>query len=121
MSRNSGKAKNRKWSELLSRELESVSGSNRMFRGGSLERAFCAQSTMARVLLIGVDPQLLLQATLEYAEHTVMVADEFDQGAEYFSPNVADVAPVVLKSRIRMLSMLLRRYELTPRASKQSS
>lgn len=92
-------SKNRKWSELLSRESESVSGSNRMFRGGSLERAFCAQSTMARVLLIGVDPQLLLQATLEYAEHTVMVADEFDQGAEYFSPNVADVALVVLKRR----------------------
>jgi DNA-binding response OmpR family regulator len=43
--------------------------------------------------------QLLLKAILECAEHTVMMADEFDQGAEYFGRDVADVALVVLKIR----------------------
>jgi DNA-binding response OmpR family regulator len=54
---------------------------------------------MARVLVIGADPHLLLKASLECAEHTVMVADEFDQGAEYFGRDGADVALVVLKIR----------------------
>jgi DNA-binding response OmpR family regulator len=54
---------------------------------------------MSRVLVIGADHQLLLKAILECAEHTVMMADEFDQGAEYFGRDVADVALVVLKIR----------------------
>jgi DNA-binding response OmpR family regulator len=99
MSRNSGKAQNHKWSKSLSCESESVSGSGRMFRGSTLERALCAQLTMARVLVIGADPRLVLKASLECAEHTVMMADEFDHGVEYFGREVADVALVVLKSR----------------------